>query len=129
MAVNVAKSNDPIPDQPVSTSENSLKILRSSVIQKAIENLKENYSDGFQWHDIRIYVGTMAIAIEQAGIFIRKSGEEKQGLLIDIFSNLIDIPFVPHAAERWLVTLIIKWVTKNVVKIFNKKGWDTKYLK
>ena len=98
---------------------------QNRVIQKAIENLKENIADGFQLHDIKIYVGTMAIAIEQAGLFFGKSGKQKQGLLVNILSDLINIPFIPHAVERWL----FKFALRKVIKIFNKKGWDTKYLK
>jgi len=116
MAVNVAKTNP---------SENSLKDTNNRVIQKAIKNLKENIADGFQLHDLKIYIGTMAIAIEHAGIFLEKSGKQKQGLLVDILSNLINIPFVPHVFQRWF----FKWALRKVIKIFKKKGWNTKYLK
>lgn len=122
MAVNVAKTT---PEEPGETHKNSLKVLNNSVIQKAIENLKENIADGFQWHDIRIYVGTMAIAIEQSGVFFAKSGKEKQGLLVDILSNLISIPFIPNVFKKWF----FKWAIRKAIKIFNKKGWDTKHLK
>lgn len=105
------------------------EVKKDNVIQKAIYDVKAAASDGFQWGDLKIYIGTVAIAIEQAGIFMAKAGKEKEALLVVILDRLIDIPFMPDVMERWLFSAAVGFINKGIIKIFNKKGWDTKHLK
>lgn len=102
---------------------------KENVIQEAIRAVKAAASDGFQWSDLKIYIGTVAIAIEQAGIFMTKAGKEKEDLLVIILDRLIDIPFMPDVMERWLFSALVGVLNRGIIRIFNKRGWNTKYLK
>ena len=109
--------------------EKDIELGEVQILKKSYENVREAMNDGFQWKDLRVYVGTLAIALEECGIFLKKAGPEKKKLLVSMINKLINIPFIPESTESWIFNLVVGFFIDSIVTKFKKKGWHLDYIK
>ena len=106
-------------------SEKKIIFQKIEDLKTAYEEVKLAAKDGFQFSDLRVYIGAIAIAIEHAGIFFAKEGAEKKSLLLRILNEAIDIKWIPDFIEKIVLGFLIDYV----VRLFNKTNWDIDCLK
>lgn len=109
--------------------KNVLEMQEFKGIAEAIEDVKKASQDGFQFKDLKVYIGSLAIAIESCGMFMAKQGDEKKALLAKCLNHAIDIPWIPERIEGIIFSFVVNSLTNIVVKQLKKKGWNLDALK
>lgn len=94
-------------------------------LQDEIKKLKNEFSDGISFKDLKYVLSRVVFFTEKLDIFSVKSGKEKKQFVVNTISKFVNIPYLPAPIQR----IVIGYVINSLVGMFNKKGWSRKVLK